>query len=917
MSGCAGENGIASPPIFHKKPLDSSLPGYALPADVASAIADVTRWPLVTCVLNTIDDALDRADPGGTEWTAAAVRHLLPLLERARYAGRIVILTADHGHVVERRQGTQRPYPETSSGRSRSAAEPAAVTGRSSSPAAGSRCTAGRAVLAVDERVRFGPLKAGYHGGATPAEAVVPVAVLVAGGVPEGTGLHLAPPQEPSWWADPVHRRTGPAAPPAQPREAGADRQATPPAQCPTRGCRQRPQAPYRHCSTCPARTAEQAGRTAARHVGGARVGRPAGTWPAQCQLPGVCRAAPDRRAGVRLRRPGPRPAGGAAGRPGRPAGPGAGGHRAGRGAGRAARRHLACSAAAERRRLPSAPGGRRRRHRDRGPRRCCASSSGSARDQPAVAAPPPRGHRRPAPRHGPGQRPGPARRRPGPVQPGAGRRPGAAAGGGSAFKAVRGEYGAGKTFFTRYLAERALRQGFAAAEVQISETQTPLHRLETVYRRITESLRTASYPPSAFRPVLDSWLFTLEADAIAADPRPRRARMTATSDGRASRLLEQRLAAVSRQTPAFAQALRAYRAAAISGDRRRPTRWPPGSAASRHVAAAARRSAGIRGELDHFGAMGFLQGLLDVLRDAGHPGLLLVLDEVETLQRVRGDVRDKALNALRQLIDEIDAGRYPGLFLVITGTPPFYDGPSGVSRLPPLAQRLATDFSTDPRFDNPRAVQIRLPGFDRDGPARAGPQGPRPVRGRRRSTGPGRGAWSMTPTSPTLADAVTGALGGKVGVAPRVFLKKLVADVLDRVDQFPDFDPRRALRADHHRGRTVRGGTQRRRAQRRRGPARRHRARPALDHDHDRGLGLGRCTRSSSTTWSTASAGQSLRPLQDQAVAPVLDGSDALLLAPTAGGKTEAAIFPLLTAMETQRWDGLSVIYVARSRRC
>ena len=34
------------------------------------------------------------------------------------------------------------------------------------------------------------------------------------------------------------------------------------------------------------------------------------------------------------------------------------------------------------------------------------------------------------------------------------------AAGGGSAFKAVRGEYGAGKTFFTRYLAERALRAG-------------------------------------------------------------------------------------------------------------------------------------------------------------------------------------------------------------------------------------------------------------------------------------------------------------------------------------------------------------------------------------------------------------------------------------------------------------------------
>jgi len=42
------------------------------------------------------------------------------------------------------------------------------------------------------------------------------------------------------------------------------------------------------------------------------------------------------------------------------------------------------------------------------------------------------------------------------------------------------------------------------------------------------------------------------------------------------------------------------------------------------------------------------------------------------------------------------------------------------------------------------------------------------------------------------LAIAVSGRLGGKVGIAPRLYLKKLVADVLDRVDQYSDFDPRR-----------------------------------------------------------------------------------------------------------------------------
>ncbi|MGH4010988.1 MAG: DEAD/DEAH box helicase [Pseudonocardiaceae bacterium] len=55
----------------------------------------------------------------------------------------------------------------------------------------------------------------------------------------------------------------------------------------------------------------------------------------------------------------------------------------------------------------------------------------------------------------------------------------------------------------------------------------------------------------------------------------------------------------------------------------------------------------------------------------------------------------------------------------------------------------------------------------------------------------------------------------------------------------------------------------------------------------------------------------RSLRPLQEQAIGPLLAGSDALLLAPTAGGKTEAAAFPLLSTMEAERWTGVSVLYL------
>lgn len=53
------------------------------------------------------------------------------------------------------------------------------------------------------------------------------------------------------------------------------------------------------------------------------------------------------------------------------------------------------------------------------------------------------------------------------------------------------------------------------------------------------------------------------------------------------------------------------------------------------------------------------------------------------------------------------------------------------------------------------------------------------------------------------------------------------------------------------------------------------------------------------------------LRPLQRAAITPLMEGQDAVLLAPTAGGKTEAACFPLLSAMTEQKWTGTSVLYL------
>lgn len=364
-----------------------------------------------------------------------------------------------------------------------------------------------------------------------------------------------------------------------------------------------------------------------------------------------------------------------------------------------------------------------------------------------------------------------------------------AVASGRAGFKAVRGEYGSGKTFFGRWLQERARAKGFASSEVQINETETPLHRLETVYRRLVERLGTNDAPSGAFRTVVDGWFYALEQDVLADGSVD--AGDTAALLERTESLMEARLSTISRSAPAFAAVLRAYRRALAAGDSGLAEGLISWLAGQPNVAAGVKRTAGIKGDLDHFTAANFLAGLLTILRDSGFSGLVLVLDEVETLQRMRADTREKGLNALRQWIDEIDAGRYPGLYLVVTGTPAFFDGPQGVQRLAPLAQRLHVDFSADRRFDNPRAVQIRLSPFDQAALLDVG-------RRVRNIFVEGRHSESRLRSVvddayvETLASAVAGGLGGKVGVAPRLFLKKLVGDVLDRVDQHADFDPRK-----------------------------------------------------------------------------------------------------------------------------
>lgn len=185
-------------PIFHKKVLDAVPAGASLAIDVNNAIADTTRQKLVAVVLNYVDDTLHHTDPGGTDWNLNTITHLRALLHAAKNAGRAVVITSDHGHIIE--YGTSAKVDRANTYGQRAHGDFANVDPDREVIVEGPRVLTDnqRAVLAVDENLRYGARNAGYHGGATPAEAIVPVAVLVCGQLPDWAVAVVG--AEPSWW---------------------------------------------------------------------------------------------------------------------------------------------------------------------------------------------------------------------------------------------------------------------------------------------------------------------------------------------------------------------------------------------------------------------------------------------------------------------------------------------------------------------------------------------------------------------------------------------------------------------------------------------------------------------------------------------------------------------------------------------
>ena len=169
-------------------------------SSVRNAIAD-KKCRVVSVVLNAIDDHLDSGKQVDFVWTRNTIRGLRDLLRQAGDAGRLVIMTSDHGHILD--FGTkQRASAKDNRGDRFRPADGKPEEGECEFE--GSRIYkatgSNRITLACSAGIRYGKGKRGYHGGANPQEIVVPLVILsdVRETVPEGW-LEM-PTYQPVWW---------------------------------------------------------------------------------------------------------------------------------------------------------------------------------------------------------------------------------------------------------------------------------------------------------------------------------------------------------------------------------------------------------------------------------------------------------------------------------------------------------------------------------------------------------------------------------------------------------------------------------------------------------------------------------------------------------------------------------------------
>ncbi len=232
---------------------------------------------------------------------------------------------------------------------------------------------------------------------------------------------------------------------------------------------------------------------------------------------------------------------------------------------------------------------------------------------------------------------------------------------GGAKVRFINGDYGDGKTHFMSVIRHLALEKKFAVSFVVLTR-EVPIHKFEIVYQTIARQL-CGSFEGVGIRQFVDDWVENLKADLT--DDAPLEEQLFSMGES---------LRALSGMDLNFANAL-----IGLADNRLRPLeagedeearayhreilyQWFEGARVSKREL----KPFQIFEALDKTNSKRFLTSLIVFLRHLNYKGLVLLMDELETVIAQSTTIRNASYENVRLLIDNAEQASYLHIFMSI-----------------------------------------------------------------------------------------------------------------------------------------------------------------------------------------------------------------------------------------------------------
>ena len=246
---------------------------------------------------------------------------------------------------------------------------------------------------------------------------------------------------------------------------------------------------------------------------------------------------------------------------------------------------------------------------------------------------------------------------------------------GGSAVKFICGEYGAGKTFLLKRARIEAEKQGFVVSSVKINQGFR-LNLLNHLYYNIMHNLtfKEGEGEKAGFEDLTEDWLrcfkrYTSYEKKVAVEDIVRK---------------------IGKYNESMARAIREYIWAALEDDRKKINGVISWITGEENITYEIKSSFKVTGTVDRLNAIDFLKGFSAFLKLIGFAGLVVLVDELELVMDERVDIRKKAYENLRFILDECSMGQPESTIFIFAATQAIInDRVKGIPSYQALSQRL------------------------------------------------------------------------------------------------------------------------------------------------------------------------------------------------------------------------------------